>query len=228
MGFFDFFKSKKDIPNNSELRIKLGDLKDIGIISHYKGKPFTGIGEIYYDSGQLETEVNFKNGKKEGTIKAYYKSGQLRSEGNFKNDKLEGISKGYYESGQLQIETNFKNDKKVSEKCWDEDGKVTAMKKFKSGSKKKLPESDGGELYSEGGTIENEITGESIYLDKEELPIYHALKGRSSLIVKRTLNEKLFPKEVLYKMIADQARDLDWFKKKNKKAYDKLFGDDED
>ncbi|MHC4278240.1 MAG: hypothetical protein ACYSTI_13120, partial [Planctomycetota bacterium] len=32
--------------------------------------------------------------------KEYYESGQLKSEGNFKDGKQEGITKTYYESGQ--------------------------------------------------------------------------------------------------------------------------------
>ena len=84
MGFFDFFKSKKDKSekdnsNNPELRVKLDDLKDIGIISHYKGKPFTGIAEVYYNSGQLGREQDFKDGKLEGIAKVYYESGKLKS-----------------------------------------------------------------------------------------------------------------------------------------------------
>ncbi len=56
--------------------------------------------------------------------KVYYESGRLQAEENYKGDKLEGITKTYYESGQLQGEANFKNGVIISEKKYDEDGKL--------------------------------------------------------------------------------------------------------
>ena len=91
---------------------------------NYKGDKLEGITKTYYESGQLQGEGNFKDGKQEGTTKTYYESGQLEGEGNFKDGKPEGIIKTYYESGQLEGEANFKNGVIISEKKYNEDGKL--------------------------------------------------------------------------------------------------------
>ncbi len=56
----------------------------------------------YFGNGQLESEVFYKNGKREGLAKLYYPSGQLKAEGVFKNGKLEGAVKEYDEKGSLR------------------------------------------------------------------------------------------------------------------------------
>ena len=38
------------------------------------------IAKTYYNSGQLDYEINFIDGKKNGIQKTYYESGQLKSE----------------------------------------------------------------------------------------------------------------------------------------------------
>ena len=47
--------------------------------------------------------------------KIYYESGALKVESNYKNDKQEGLSKLYNESGLLINRKNYKNDKLVGE-----------------------------------------------------------------------------------------------------------------
>ena len=42
-------------------------------------KPYTGISKSYYEDGQLESEENYKDGKREGISKYYYRNGQLES-----------------------------------------------------------------------------------------------------------------------------------------------------
>ena len=91
---------------------------------NYKGDKLEGITKTYYEGGQLQGEGNFKDGKQEGITKAYYENGQLQGEGNFKDGKPEGITKVYYESGHLQGEANFKNGVIISEKKYDSDGNL--------------------------------------------------------------------------------------------------------
>ncbi len=52
--------------------------------------------------------------------KAYYESGQLQAEENFKDGKKEGITKVYYRSGQVREEAFFMNGVMVSQKKYDE------------------------------------------------------------------------------------------------------------
>ncbi len=56
--------------------------------------------------------------------KEYYESGQLQGEGNYKDGKQEGIAKYYHENGQLQAGANFKNGVIISEKKYDSDGNL--------------------------------------------------------------------------------------------------------
>ena len=65
---------------------------------------------MYYDNGNLQYEIPFKNGVKEGVEKYYFDYGGLKSETPYKNDKAEGISKEYYyENGGLETEFSYKN-----------------------------------------------------------------------------------------------------------------------
>ena len=66
--------------------------------------PFIGFGQTgyvkeYYSTGQLESEGNFKDGKKEGLWKEYYESGNLKREGNYKDGVKFGLWKCYYNNG---------------------------------------------------------------------------------------------------------------------------------
>jgi hypothetical protein len=42
MGIFDFFKGKKENSNDSVLRVNQDKMEDVGIVTHFKGRPFTG------------------------------------------------------------------------------------------------------------------------------------------------------------------------------------------
>lgn len=45
--------------------------------------------------------------------KLYYENGDLKSEVNYKAGKLEGLSKKYYENGYLIAEYYYKGGKKI-------------------------------------------------------------------------------------------------------------------
>ena len=91
------------------------DTKNLRCSKYYcttsDGTPITGLVKVYYRSGALRGEANFKNGKKEGPLKEYYESGALKVEVNWKNGKQDGLRKKYYESGALESESNWKNGK---------------------------------------------------------------------------------------------------------------------
>ena len=68
-----------------------------------------GLNLSYYPSGELKSEINYKNGKKDGLGKWYFKSGKLKYQGNWKNGIQEGDESAYYESGQLKAQGTLKN-----------------------------------------------------------------------------------------------------------------------
>jgi antitoxin component YwqK of YwqJK toxin-antitoxin module len=72
-----------------------------------------GILPIYYENGQKEREVSFKNSKPDGKFTYWYESGQLSQEMYYKEGKLDGKWLGWYENGQLSWERYFKNGYRV-------------------------------------------------------------------------------------------------------------------
>ena len=95
-------KSNKD----SVSRVNFDDLKDIGIVTHYQGKPFTGIGFSLYDSGELSTETNMLNGLKEGIGKDFDEDGINWKTSFYEKDIIQAYSEnntyGVYDSGLVK------------------------------------------------------------------------------------------------------------------------------
>ena len=121
-----------------------GKLREVNItdteiregIVYVKGETeaFTGIIKSYYDNGNLESEANFKDGKKEGLFKKYYENGDLKSEANFKDGKGNGIGKIYYPNGNLESEISVKDDKfEGLFKLYYENGYLIAEHYYKDG-----------------------------------------------------------------------------------------------
>lgn len=65
--------------------------------------------QTYYKNGELKSQGNTIDNKKNGIWKFYYQSGEIKSEGNFKNDRLHGIWKLYYKNGELEEKKTWKN-----------------------------------------------------------------------------------------------------------------------
>jgi surface protein len=87
-----------------------------------------GLHKVYYDNGQIESQVEYKLGKMNGQAHGYYESGELQSEGMFKDDNRVGMWKGYHKNGKLRKMCEFKNGKVVSVvEEWDENGKVVSV-----------------------------------------------------------------------------------------------------
>ncbi|MBD3268416.1 hypothetical protein GF373_17250 [bacterium] len=72
----------------------------------------------YRESGELEYEWQYKNGKLHGPSRGYYKSGELEWETQWKNGKRHGPSRGYHESGELCWEWQYENGELVSSKYY--------------------------------------------------------------------------------------------------------------
>ena len=72
-------------------------------------KPFTGTSVEYYENGQVEVRINFKDGEKNGLYESYFENGQLKLKHNHKDGKTEGFIEQFYENGQLQLTKNYKN-----------------------------------------------------------------------------------------------------------------------
>lgn len=56
----------------------------------------------YYPNGNVECELNYKNGKLNGPVTAYLQNGKVDVKCNYKNDKHHGNYIEYYDNGKIQ------------------------------------------------------------------------------------------------------------------------------
>ena len=71
----------------------------------------------YYENGNLEFEIPYKNNKREGIVKVYFENGNLMAEIPHKNDEAHGNLKYYTEDGELLALLKAENGKITSGKC---------------------------------------------------------------------------------------------------------------
>ena len=69
----------------------------------------------YYEEGNIQSIVPYKNNLVEGLIIRYYENGNIKEEVNYKNDKMNGEAKSYDENGKLNGRTIFKDNIKLEE-----------------------------------------------------------------------------------------------------------------
>jgi antitoxin component YwqK of YwqJK toxin-antitoxin module len=90
-------------------RVHFDDLQENGDL-FYQGKPFTGIAYDVYSEGQLKVEVEIKDGKPDGLGQEWYDNGQLHLEINFKD----GLVQEWDENGQLLREETYKDGVRIN------------------------------------------------------------------------------------------------------------------
>ena len=78
-------------------------------------------------------------------------------------------------------------------------------------TKSKLPSWFHGELYEEGGTVQNRFTGEKYELNNVELSMYDFIMGATITAEMGIFNTEHHIKEL--------RQGLNWFRKHNPKAY---------
>ena len=77
-------------------------------------------------------------------------------------------------------------------------------------SKQQLPKWFNGELYEEGGTVQNRFSGEEYELNAMELSMYDFVMGSTIMCEMGQRNDDL---------ISNLRKGLDWFRTHNSKAY---------
>ena len=106
---------KSDTKTTNKLRANSNECEDIGIVTHYKGKPLTGIWYRFYENTEvLEMEIEMIEGLKNGEGKSYDKSGKLESIFICENDKV--ISRKHFKNDGTVIDLPVWFDGKVYEK----------------------------------------------------------------------------------------------------------------
>ncbi len=113
-------------------------------------KAADGLLKIYFEHGELKTEVHFKDGWSEGIEKKFYPTGLLASAVPFVHGKEHGVAKKYYETGGLRFVTIFEDGLKegVSKEYYPE-GHMKSEIRFEKG------EAVEGHKYLENGTKKN-------------------------------------------------------------------------
>ena len=103
-------------------------------IKYYKGSPFTGVVESYYENGQLWVKATYKGGKFDGPYEAYYENGQLREKTTYKDGEVDGLYELYYENGQLRLKTTLRDEELngIYERYY-EDGQLYGISNWRNG-----------------------------------------------------------------------------------------------
>ena len=99
----------------------------------------TGIVTQAYEDGQLEREINYKDGKKDGLYKSWDKNGQLELEVNYKDGEFAGLAKSWHSNGQLESEINWKDGELDGLHIWwHSNGQLKTEANYKDGKQNGL------------------------------------------------------------------------------------------
>lgn len=125
---------------------------------NYKDGRLEGISKAFYISGELLEEMLYKNNVREGISRKYYKDGKLLGERNFKNDQLEGLTRMFFENGKVFAELHYKEGKLDGEsRMYFEDGKLRVIETYRNHEKTKMKAFD-----SEGNVVvDHDFTAET-------------------------------------------------------------------
>ncbi|MDA9372118.1 hypothetical protein N9R09_03360 [Porticoccaceae bacterium] len=86
--------------------------------------PFTGASIEYYENGQLNEKINYKDGMQHGLVENYHEDGELSIKTNYKDGEKHGLAEVYRENGQLSGKVNWKDGTPHGlAESYDEDGK---------------------------------------------------------------------------------------------------------
>ena len=108
-----------------------GDGTQIGKFSDIPINGRHGIWISYYENGNQQVQIDYKNGSKHGKFYEFYENGQIKKEKYYIDDIKGGVVYHYYESGKIKLKRYFKNGKKVGKKItYNEDGKIIDTKTY--------------------------------------------------------------------------------------------------
>jgi antitoxin component YwqK of YwqJK toxin-antitoxin module len=121
----------EQVENNSLISINDDETTDVGIVTHYKGQPFSGILFNLYWDGSIRVEYEMINGLKHGKHKKFYLNGQIESESLYVRDKKHGLSIENHENGNISEKSLFKNGLYHGEvSYYYENGKIELMENY--------------------------------------------------------------------------------------------------
>lgn len=113
-----------------------GKLWEIRLDFFPDGKPVEGVRVVagnghqkhFYESGKLQSEGDYQEGRKAGFWQAFYESGKLQSEGHYHQGGEIGLWRYFYENGTLKSEGAYEEKQKVDVwKYYNEKGELTSI-----------------------------------------------------------------------------------------------------
>ncbi|MEN8216544.1 MAG: toxin-antitoxin system YwqK family antitoxin [Pseudomonadota bacterium] len=112
----------------------------------------------------------------------YYESGALQFEYSYRNGKLHGLTKEYYETGELKAESDYRADKLVAQKIFRRDGNLEYELKSKDGQKIETRKMyyPTGELSREQSFVNGKLEGLEFdyYQDGQKKAERHYVNGQ--------------------------------------------------
>ncbi|WDD89342.1 toxin-antitoxin system YwqK family antitoxin [Fusobacterium nucleatum] len=138
----------------------------------------------YYEEGNIESLVPYKNDVVESLVITYYENGNIKEEVNYKNNKMNGEAKSYDENGKLNGKTIFKDDVKLEEEVHKEN--EILKNTFKNGELVKQ------DICSPNGTLK-----ERRVLNGDEME-YSTFYQNGNVKQKILAKDKVIIKEQLY------------------------------
>jgi len=110
---------------DSAYAVSLGlmEERNDGLWYQKKGQqPFSGRVEEKYPDGQLAAVMTLYDGLKDGPYKLWYQSGQKQLEVVFRNGKMHGVGREWYENRQDRREIHYDEGQRKALKEWYADG----------------------------------------------------------------------------------------------------------
>jgi len=89
-------KSLQNKDDKSKLRVNWDETNDIGIVTYYNNKPFTGMAFSLHENGNIFEDQEMVSGLKNGLGKLYFKNGEIACVVNYIDDELVAGDKEKY------------------------------------------------------------------------------------------------------------------------------------
>lgn len=107
--------------NEISLKKKYDDNGNIIEEAYYSGDIRHGITSIFHPSGYKHSEIEFKNGKKDGKLVQWFEDGRKQIEAEFKDGQYHGNYCSWWENGNLKEKGRYQNGKRVGKYLWYKD-----------------------------------------------------------------------------------------------------------
>lgn len=89
----------------------------------WNGVPFTGVAYAGR-RGEIESETEYRDGLRSGSHREWFLGGNKLAEGTFRDGTIHGTYREWHKNGQPAVEQISEHGITISEKRWDESGRL--------------------------------------------------------------------------------------------------------